>query len=118
MRYHGLGAAGIQGDAGCQVCAVVADGASGAVELELSQVDVLERGDREHQIHLCFPTGQHCREYRYIKIVTSRTISVLKQNKAKQFVQPVPGGSSFISPEKIQIRITQWWLIGYFLQYK
>lgn len=73
MRYHGLGAAAVQGDAGCQVCAVVADGASGAVELELSQVDVWERADREHQIHLCFPTGQLCREYN--KIVTSRIIS-------------------------------------------
>lgn len=71
MRYHDLGAAAVQGDAGCQVCAVVADGASGAVELELSQVDVWERADREHQIHLCFPTGQLCREYN--KIIQSIT---------------------------------------------
>lgn len=60
--YHGLGAAAVQGDAGCQVCAVVADGAGGAVELEFCQVDVGKRGDREHQNHLCFPTGQLCRQ--------------------------------------------------------
>lgn len=41
-----------------------------------------------------------------------------EKNKTKLFVQPVPGGSSFISPEKINIRIIQWWLIGYLLQYK
>lgn len=39
--------------------AVVADGAGGAVELQLRQVDGAQRGDGQHQGHLGLITRQH-----------------------------------------------------------
>lgn len=40
------------------MCVIVVDGAGGAVELEFGKVDVCERGDGEHQSHLCLLTLQ------------------------------------------------------------
>lgn len=51
--YHFFGATACQWDASGQVCAVIGDGAGGAVELNVFQDDVLQCGHREHQPHLC-----------------------------------------------------------------
>lgn len=62
QSYHSLGAAAVQGDVCSQVCVVVVDGTGGAVELQFSQVNVNQGGDREHQSHLCIITRQLCRQ--------------------------------------------------------
>ena len=71
--YHPLGATAGQWDVSSQVCVVIGDGAGGAVELNVFQVDVLQCDNWEHQGHLCVRAlqilgkrGVRCGEHMFI----------------------------------------------------